>query len=161
MLLAEHVHSLKSGMESPLFFALGNRQQVLLLLRLGANVDYANEFGKTPLFYAIELNNRGLVELLLDHGAQINHPYANAEQLREFECAYDIQHTLRTPLMHAAQHADQAMLELLLKRGADLRAVDGQNHNATNYAVRGDRGANAAYLESRGLAARHETKMAQ
>ena len=137
------------------------------LLARGANADYANDFGKTPLFYAIELGQPRLVELLLDHGADINHAYKSAEQLQPplaeelpanaaaslaaNPCAYDIAHSKRTPLMHAAQHGNVKMLALLVRKGARLEDVDDQGWNALDYAILDHRLANAAFLRSLGL----------
>ena len=80
-LLAEKLTTLEKGDEPAIFFALGNADDVKWLLDRGARVDAANGFGKTPLFYAIEMGDRRLVTLLLDHGADVNHRYKKAEQL--------------------------------------------------------------------------------
>jgi len=60
--------------------------------------------------------------------------------------------------MHAAQHADVSMLKLLLHRGASLADVDTVGHNATDYALRGERPQNAAYLKTLGLPSLHVEK---
>ncbi len=159
-LLLDNLASLDAGDESALFFALGDREAVKLLLDRGAAVDYANGFGKTPLFYAVGQNDRALAELLLDRGADVNHPYKSAVELQpppdEFGnpiCGEypDLRHYGRTPLMHAAQHANVAMLKLLLARGARLAEVDGMGFNALDYARLGHRPANAAFLSGLGL----------
>ena len=144
----ESVDSLNFGDESPLFFALRNGSNVRLLLERGADVNYQNPFGKTPLFYAISFNDQVMVALLLDKGAAVNHRYAlPTKDEAAPNCLYQVQ-SGRTPLMHAAQHADVAMLKLLLDRGANLKDIDAGGANATVYALRGDRGENAAFLKS-------------
>jgi hypothetical protein len=156
-LLAEKLTTLETGNESALFFALGNADDVKWLLDRGARVDAANGFGKTPLFYAIEMGDRRLVTLLLDHGAEVSHRYKKAAELApdadSFGCGehHFIRHPERTPLMHAAQHADAAMLKLLLARGARLQDVDGAGFDALGYAVLGQRPANVVLLTSLGL----------
>jgi hypothetical protein len=158
-LLIADLSSLDAGDESALSFALGNLENVRLLLERGAAVDYANGFGKTPLFYAIGRGDRALTELLLEHGADVDRPYKSAAELQPPNDEYgpvcgkypDLQHYGRTPLMHAAQHADIPMLKLLLARGARLEGVDGMGFNALDYARMGHRPANAALLRSLGL----------
>lgn len=144
--LVSHMDSLDAGDESALFFALRNPAALTLLLNHGATVDYANGFGKTALFYAIESGNPQAVNLLLDQGANPNHTYKTAQQLKALECVYKIEHSARTPLMHAAQHSDIALLTVLLNRGARLDAVDGVGWTAIDYAARNGRAENAAFL---------------
>jgi hypothetical protein len=156
-LLVERIETLNAGDESAIFFALENPGNVAFLLEHGAEADYANGFGKTPLFYAIALGDRRLVELLLDHGADVNHPYKSAAELGPavdslgLQCREQpyISNSRRTPLMHAAQHGDVKMLALLLQRGARLEDVDESGSNAIDYAAR--RPANAAFLRSLGM----------
>lgn len=166
-LLIDKLETLNAGDESAIFFALGDPGNVEFLLQRGADADYANDFGKTPLFYAIELGQPRLVELLLNHGADINHTYKSAEQLRlplaeelpanaaarleANPCAYDIVSAKRTPLMHAAQHGSVKILALLVRKGARLEDVDGKGWNALDYAILDHRLANAAFLRSLGL----------
>jgi hypothetical protein len=156
-LLAEKLTTLEKGNEPATFFALGDADSVRWLLDRGARVDAANSFGKTPLFYAIEMGDRRLATLLLEHGADVNHRYKKAAELAPdadfFGCGehHFIHHPERTPLMHAAQHADLAMLKLLLARGARLEGVDGMGFNALDYARMGNRPANAAFLAALGL----------
>ncbi len=166
-LLIDKLETLNAGDESAIVFALGDPENVKLLLERGADADHANDFGKTPLFYAIELGQSQLVELLLDHGADVNHAYKSAAQLQlplgeelsanaaarldANPCAYDIGRSKRTPLMHAAQHGGVRMLALLVKRGARLGDVDDQGSNALDYAILDHRRANADFLRSLGL----------
>jgi hypothetical protein len=162
-LLVDQLETLSSGDESAIFFALDDPGNVEFLLERGADADYANDFGKTPLFYAIELGQPRLVELLLDHGAEVNHPYksgvksewwpmslkepASSARLKTDPCAYDLGSFQRTPLMHAARHGNVRILSLLIERGARIEDVDESGANALNYA----RPANAAFLRSLGL----------
>ena len=162
-LLVDGLQTLNTGDESAIFFALDDPGNVEFLLERGADADHANDFGKTPLFYAIELRQPRLVKLLLDHGADVNHAYKSgaeirlpflagptarsAARLKANPCAYDILSPKRTPLMHAAQHGDVEMLELLIREGARLEDVDEMGNNALNYARR----ANIAFLRSLGL----------
>jgi hypothetical protein len=162
-LLVQQLKTLDAGDESALFFALGNLENVKFLLARGASVDYANRFGKTPLFYAVGRGDLRLAKLLLDHGAGVDHNYKKAAELEPSSdpllCGeyHFIRHAGRTPLMHAAQHADVAMLKLLLARGARREDVDGMGFNALDYARMGHRPANAAVLAALGLHPHEET----
>lgn len=150
--LLERGASLNAGEESPLFFALEQPAVVRHLVSRGADVDYANPFGKTPLFYAIQTNDHKLVALLLKMGARADHTYASSSpNADQYDCRYNLTHTNRTTLMHAAQHADVKMIKMLLKAGAPLAASDGMSYNATDYALEAKQKANADYLTSLGL----------
>jgi ankyrin repeat protein len=102
-----------------------------------------------------------MVQLLLDHQADVNHSYKSKEAMEAIEwnklpfyqsyCS--ITHWKRTPLMHAAQHGNPALLKSLLQRGARLDAVDQQGFNAVDYAGLGEKPENANYLSSLGLKA--------
>ncbi|MFB3884846.1 MAG: ankyrin repeat domain-containing protein [Thermodesulfobacteriota bacterium] len=158
-LLVRRGARINAGDESALFFALRKREHVEFLLERGADVNYENSFGKTALFYAIGFNDVGMVELLLDHKADVNHSYKSKEavegiqwdKLPFYQSYCSITHWKRTPLMHAAQHGDPALLQLLLQRGARLDAVDQQGFNAADYARMGDKPENLDYLRSLGL----------
>lgn len=51
----------------------GDLEQVKHLLDQGANVDHENEQGLTPLHWSALNGRSDLAELLIDHGAAINH----------------------------------------------------------------------------------------
>jgi ankyrin repeat protein len=158
-LLLKRGARINSGDESALFFALRNQEHVKFLLERSADVNYENSFGKTALFYAIGFNDIGMVQLLLDHQADVNHSYKSKEAMEAIEwnklpfyqsyCS--ITHWKRTPLMHAARHGNPALLKLLLQRGARLDAVDQQEFNAVDYARMGNKLENLDYLRSLGL----------
>jgi uncharacterized protein len=158
-LLLKKGASLNSGDESALFFALRNPEHVKFLLGRGADVNHENGFGKTALFYAIGFNDIGMVQLLLDYKANVNHSYKSKEVIRAIErkklpfyqsyCL--ITHGKRTPLMHAAQHGNPVLIKLLLQRGAHLDSLDQEGFNAMDYARVGKKPENMNYLKSLGL----------
>jgi ankyrin repeat protein len=150
--LLDRGFDLNTGEESLLFFALEQPPMIRHLVARGADVNYANPFGKTPLFYAIDMNDHKLMALLLKLGADAKHAYASTSpQVDQFDCRYNITHTNRTVLMHAAQHADVKMIKMLLKAGAPLAAFDGMGYTATDYALEASRQSNAEYLKKLGL----------
>jgi len=145
-------------LEPLLAFATGDTRNLEILLRRKSPVDTANDFGKTALFYAIGFSQHEAVRLLLGHGADANHAYKSARELRpdadsiDDECFYPaLQHTRRTPLMHAAQNSDLAMVKLLLDAHADRAATDDLGFNALDYAALGQHADIVAYLESLGM----------
>lgn len=152
---------LNSGHESPLFFALKNPlNTVAFLIEKGAEVDYQNSFGKTPLFYAVGFNDTALVKLLISKGADVNATYFSKTQLdsvvsSEANPTYidfcPLKHTKRSVLMHAAQNSKVAMLRILLKAGATLEAVDELGYNAADYAKMDGNAKNFVYLSEKGL----------
>lgn len=145
--------------EPLLAFAVGNIENLRILLSFHFPVESQNDFGKTALFYAIGANDYASTELLLQHHAEVNHTYKSSAELtptndEEIEnmCVYSqLQHTRRSPLMHAAQHSNVDMLKLLLSHGADLKATDDLGFNAMDYAAMGHNMENEAYLKSLGL----------
>ncbi|MBI5889384.1 MAG: ankyrin repeat domain-containing protein [Nitrosomonadales bacterium] len=147
-------NEIEVGDESALFATLANRHFVELLLNKGESIDYANSFGKTALYYAIQFNDHELVSTLLRRGANVNHTYKSAKELNpdNDSCGADtyIKHTKRTPLMHAAQNSDVEMLKLLLKNGARLNDVDEIEFSAFDYAIMGAKPENTAYLKAIG-----------
>ena len=146
--------SFRQGSDPILSLAFGNQQNLEYLIRRGAPLDEANDFGKTSLFYAIGANNHMAVEALLKAGASANLTYKSASELRPEgdTCTYyALTHTKRTPLMHAAQNSDVAMIELLIQAGATTDSVDDLNYSALDYSVKEGKSANAAYLKSLGV----------
>ncbi len=79
------------------------------LIERGADVNAAarNAFRVTPVHAAAAVRDAAIMQLLIEHGADVN-----ARQ----QLAYTALHT-------AAQHGDQVMLDLLLAAGANPRAA--------------------------------------
>lgn len=152
---------LNSGYESPLFFALKSQLgTVEFLIDKGAEVDYQNSFGKTPLFYAVGFSDTALAKLLIKKGASVNATYYSKAKLDSIEYAdkkpvyisfCPLRHTKRSVLMHAAQNSNVGMLTLLLDSGSKLHAVDELGYNAADYAKMEGKSENLAYLKKRGL----------
>ncbi|EGC2070961.1 hypothetical protein H8866_001513 [Campylobacter jejuni] len=152
------------GYESVIFYALENYENTNFLIQNGANVNQANAFGKTPLFYAIEFNRLDIIKLLLDNGANVNQKYINNNEKLALSanigsntpyfitfCA--LEHTSKNVLMHAAAYGNVEILKLLISKGANLNAVDDLGFNALDFALAAGKKENADYLKSLGLKA--------
>ncbi|TQR34711.1 hypothetical protein DMB92_01765 [Campylobacter sp. MIT 99-7217] len=150
------------GYESALFYALFSLENTKFLLEQGANVNYANSFGKTPLFYAVEFNLKQVSELLISKGANVNAFYINKNEKLALSanvgdstpyyitlCA--LEHTSKNVLMHAASFSDTEILKLLVAKGADIKRVDDLGFNALDFALAAGKKENAQYLKSLGL----------
>lgn len=152
------------GYESAIFYALENYENTNFLIQNGANVNQANAFGKTPLFYAIEFNRIDIIKLLLDNGANVNQKYINNNEKLALSanigsntpyfitfCA--LEHTSKNVLMHAAAYGNVEILKLLISKGANFNAVDDLGFNALDFALSAGKKENADYLKSLGLKA--------
>lgn len=152
------------GYESAIFYALENYENTNFLIQNGANVNQANAFGKTPLFYAIEFNRLDIIKLLLDNGANVNQKYINNNEKLALSanigsntpyfitfCA--LEHTSKKVLMHAAAYGNVEILKLLISKGANFNAVDDLGFNALDFALSAGKKENADYLKSLGLKA--------
>ena len=99
----------------------GREAEMLELLKQKpelANCSFIKGF-TNPICRAVNLQNRNMVMLLLEHGANIN------AQSRDG----------RTPLMWACIKNDTVMMELLLSRGADTALEDNEGFNCFDLAV--------------------------
>ncbi|MBX7220169.1 MAG: ankyrin repeat domain-containing protein [Blastocatellia bacterium] len=114
---------------TPLMLALekGNITIVQALLKAGANAIAVGPVEQTPLFFAVESENRdarpALVELLLNHKADVNHKGWAGE----------------TPLHRAMYRSSPQVIRLLLKAGANPNAQSTSGWTPIMGAVLGDR----------------------
>lgn len=152
------------GYESAIFYALENYDNTNFLIQKGANVNEANAFGKTPIFYAIEFNHLDIIKLLLENKADVNQKYINNNEKLALSanigsntpyfitfCA--LEHTSKNVLMHAAAYGDVEILRLLVSKGANINARDDLGFNALDFALAAGKKENADYLKSLGLKA--------
>lgn len=148
------------GDENSLFFALKNRAILEFLLSKGANINYQNSFGKSAIFYAVELKDSDLVSFLIENGANVNAKYiSESEKLAKTMsgntpfyikfCA--LNHTSKTLLMHAAHHSNLEIVKQLIAHKANINAVDDMGLNALDYAILGNNEDIATYLKANGL----------
>lgn len=139
---------LKERTETPLSNAVFHPSIIDYMLTKGFDANHQNRFGKTALFYAIQFNQHRSSDVLIKHGANVNHEYQRENfKVGGRDCS-NIKRWGRTPLMHAAQHADPVMLETLIKAGADAFKKDVLNSDAIDYAERAKKLDNVNYLTS-------------
>jgi len=140
--------NLKFG--SYLSCASDNLGKTKLLLDLGADPNGENYFGKTPLYYAIQVNNLEVVKMLIENGSKVNDEYySRVEERSSFFGSPPFRYG-RTPLMHAAQHSDMDIVKYLVHKGADINAIDNEKDKAVDYAKRFKKDDIAAFLEDVG-----------
>ncbi|KAF5599103.1 ankyrin 3 [Fusarium pseudocircinatum] len=90
-----------------------------LLLENGVDIEARDEFGRTPLYLAVEHGNTAAVSLLLGRGASIENACING----------------KTPLGHAAVAGNEECMRLLISGGASVTATDDQGQTALFGAV--------------------------
>jgi len=102
--------TIREAKDNRLLVACENSKKfhVTWLLRLGANIEATDEYGRSPLMIACCKNNKEIVELLLKNGANI-------------EAKGNHNHT---PLFYACYNNNKEIIELLLKNGANIEAAD-------------------------------------
>lgn len=92
-----------------------------LLLENGVNCDERDNCNYTPFLYAVKCGNLKVLQLLLDHGADIT----------------AVTDDSRTSLHLAVKHSNTAMIEFLLnKRSIDIQCSDRKGYLALHLAVK-------------------------
>jgi uncharacterized protein YecT (DUF1311 family) len=92
------------------------------LLAAGADPNYPNQFGKTPLMVAAHLDRIDSVRRLLNAGANVDSVTIAVSRAS----AEGPVRSGRTPLMYAAENAGPAVIEALLDSGAKVDAHDSE-----------------------------------
>lgn len=88
------------------------------LLSLGLGIEATNEYSNSLLQKAIESSSFDVAQLLIEHGANVNHQDSNGT----------------TPLMRAAQSMPE-IIELLIEKGANIEDKDNKGKTAFQWAV--------------------------
>jgi ankyrin repeat protein len=100
----------------------GYLEIVKILLDHGANPNFADEFGRTPLHRAALMRYEKVVDLLLKRGANVN--FSDANHHSALHCA--------TALL-----AKYSLLQILLENGAQINAQDFQGNTPLLNTVKG------------------------
>ncbi|CAD7288832.1 hypothetical protein LMG7974_01175 [Campylobacter majalis] len=153
--------SINEGDENAIIYALKNIKNVKFLINSGANVNYKNSFGKTALFYAVELKDANLVKILLENGANPNEKYIDNHSKSAILglganlpfyinlCAFE--RTKRSVFMHAGANSTPEILQLLLDYGVDVDELDELGLNAYDYALANNNTEVLEFLQVLGL----------
>jgi ankyrin repeat protein len=123
------VNEISGSGETPLTCAIQFNKKPFeaaqLLINAGANVNTSDAAWGTPLHCAVRMSDIEvsikLIQLLLDHGAEINSPMGYGKI---------------TPLMLASGGTKNFIIaELLIKKGADIHAKDSKRETPLHYAA--------------------------
>lgn len=124
----------------------GQQKLIQELVKLGADINYINKYGFTPIHTATIYGQRDMVEFLIDEGAVIDMPDSEGKTALHHASLYgrkDIAELLidagsyvnninnygKTPLHYVVYYDKYELAELLLEKDADVNAVD--NYGAT------------------------------
>ncbi|KAJ3620763.1 hypothetical protein MTP99_004686 [Tenebrio molitor] len=124
------------GRKNPLIISIkrGFYQISEKLIILGANTCKPDKNGKTPLYWAVDTKNKKIINLLLDHGAELT---IHTALLHAIDLGYlDVVQLLvergaplnvvssGTPLIRAIERSHSDITKYLIKRGADINLAD-------------------------------------
>ena len=106
----------------------GNLEAAELLLERGATVDAVEGWGgQTPLMWASARRHPEMMQLLIDHGADVNLASTNRDYQRHVTAEgrpKSLDSGGLTPLLYAARENCLACVEVLLASGADINLPD-------------------------------------
>lgn len=129
----------------------GHLEAARWLLDHGANPNYQDPHGDSPLMDSVFVGNLDLVNLLIERGAQVDLPFENGGTALSLAClngkleiartlishGADINHQNRigeTAMMDAAEKGHDDLVELILKAGARADLRDKKGRTAADFA---------------------------
>lgn len=147
------------GDENSIFFALNSPENIKFLIANGADMNYKNSFGLTPIFYVVEKKDPELLKFFIYNGAKLNVKLiSNTEKMAFISSNYEPYQNLcafnepsKTLLMHAAGFANKNITEMLVKNGANEFVLDDFGLNALDYAILSENNETIQYLKNLGL----------
>lgn len=146
---------------TPLIAAAGKNKSESVckdLIKAGADVNYYNKDGWTPLIAATMEENTKVMKLLIDHGAYIDFMNSQSESALTYSIVWNRMKSLKlligeganinkadeygcgwTPILYAVQEKSQDMVELLIEKGADINIVDKYGDSLAIHAIRSNK----------------------
>ena len=133
----------------------GNQKSVAYLLDRGADVNYQNDFGLSPLHVAASKQDKEMVRLFLTHKALVN--VKDKAGRTALHYAVGAKHPWWEP-----KDGDIEATRLLLDHGADINIADNEGKTPLYYSIRLgkkmtelllENGADANYIDPRGIRA--------
>lgn len=88
---------------------------IKFLIDCGADVNFVDAVGNTPIFYACESENLGYVKLLIDAGANVNHQNNRGDTILHNTIKY-------------INEPDKNILSMLIQAGASIYIKDKNGH---------------------------------
>ncbi len=128
-----HAHSTGAAGETSLMAAADQPEMAALLLQAGADPNEANQWHKTPLMLAAQLDQAETAKLLLDAHADVAAVTVPLSAAENGVAMIQIHTGGRTALMYAAGSARPALIRLLLDRGAKPGERDSAGRTACDY----------------------------
>lgn len=105
------------------------RRRLLSLLAEGADVNECDKNGVTPLHHAVRFRNPGLVELLLDSGADVNRACSRSGSTPVHRAV----NATGAPGTAGKNKEQEQIIQLLLKAGADPMVRNKRGMSALDY----------------------------
>ncbi len=165
MACTENGEGLQESLEEALFESVrkNDTHSVALLASMpGVDINRTNSTHKTPLYFALERENKAMVKLLFNHDADVNvasycsahcafeTPIVTAARMQrkdlvelilnencELECVGSKEG--KSALQWAATYGDIPMAKLLVSNGADVNWIGPYFHTALHYATLSDK----------------------
>ncbi len=144
----------KQGITAVMFASNGYPECLKSLLVKKPNLNLKDAKGWTAIVSAVDCGNLKCVQLLLDHGADINVQdnegvtpliyscrYFSRQEFIRLLLEYGADINLKdnngwTALMWASQSSNIEVIEMLLEYGADVDVLDNQNMSVLDYAIK-------------------------
>lgn len=147
---------MRTGSISPIHLAAAysHIDMIELLIKHGASVDYRSDSGATALLYAVENNHQAVVDVLLNHHADMSIPLL-------YRSNYHDQFNVTrgdNPLFAAIKLGRKEMVRTLLDKGALVNIQNGRGDTPLHIAVRNDRMEIAEMLIEKGAAVDGQTR---